>query len=234
MRTLATVTIKRLDAAKQRLASDVSPRFRAELVEAMLQDVLAALGKVRGFAQICVVTQDADAHRIAAAANAIVVCDPEQAGQSEAAMVGQRYAARHGYERVFLLPADTPLVDQAEIDGLLAQSHALGRVTIVPDRHGEGTNGLLMAPALALEPSFGKRSCARHRHLGQQAGLVTDIAAVESLALDIDTADDLAQLVTALTDDARGASYTRTVLARYGSQLELASRKRLAPRGGAH
>ena len=86
--------------------------------------------------------------------------DPDQPGQSQAAAIGIRYALAAGYERVLLVPGDTPLLDPAEVAALLAQrGHA---VAIVPDRHGTGTNALLLAPPDAIEPSFGPGSFERH------------------------------------------------------------------------
>jgi 2-phospho-L-lactate guanylyltransferase len=65
---------------------------------------------------------------------------------------------------------------------------------IVPDRHGTGTNALLLAPPDALEPSFGPGSCRRHAQLARRAGIAHVILPVPSLALDIDTPEDLTEL----------------------------------------
>ena len=65
---------------------------------------------------------------------------------------------------------------------------------IVPDRHGTGTNGLLLAPPGAIEPSFGPDSCARHRALAAAAGVSWRLERPRSLLLDIDTGADLAVL----------------------------------------
>ena len=47
---------------------------------------------------------------------------------------------------------------------------ALGDEVVVPDRHGTGTNGLLLTPPDAIAPSFGPGSCERHRALARAAG----------------------------------------------------------------
>ena len=70
-------------------------------------------------------------------------------------------------------PATAPRSTRRELDALLARARPRrGReVVIVPDRHGTGTNGLLLAPPDAIAPSFGPDSCERHRALARAAGV---------------------------------------------------------------
>ena len=77
----------------------------------------------------------------------------------------------------------------AEVDALLDR-HAGPCVVVVPDRHGTGTNALLLEPPDAIRPAFGPGS--RERHLGLAAGAVVD--EVPGLLLDVDTPEDLAAL----------------------------------------
>jgi 2-phospho-L-lactate guanylyltransferase len=60
----------------------------------------------------------------------------------------------------------------------------------VPDRHGAGTNVLVVAPPTAIEPAFGTDSRAAHRAAAAVAG-ATYLEAGGPLTLDVDTADDL-------------------------------------------
>ncbi len=86
-------------------------------------------------------------------------------------------------------------------------------VVIVPDRHGMGTNGLLLTPPDAIAPSFGPGSCARHQELARAAGANCRLERPASLLLDIDTGEDLAALRERLAGEPRaGARRTRTVL----------------------
>jgi 2-phospho-L-lactate/phosphoenolpyruvate guanylyltransferase len=82
----------------------------------------------------------------------------------------------------------------------------------VPDRHGTGTNGLLLSPPDAIAPSFGADSCERHRALALDAGVEVRIARPASLLLDIDTGADLAELRARLAELDGGAAQTRAVL----------------------
>jgi 2-phospho-L-lactate/phosphoenolpyruvate guanylyltransferase len=56
---------------------------------------------------------------------------------------------------------------------------------------------LLMTPPDALFPSFGPGSCRRHLANAQAAGIHAEVVKVPSLALDIDTPDDLDVLAAA-------------------------------------
>ena len=67
-------------------------------------------------------------------------------------------------------------------------------VVIVPDRHGTGTNGLLLTPPAAIAPAFGPGSRERHQAAAKAAGVDHAVVRLASLGLDVDTPDDLAAL----------------------------------------
>ena len=214
MRTLAVLPVKGFGAAKQRLAGLLGSGSRQALAQAMFSDVLASLRHVAGVDAIAVVTADRLAESTAVGHRVTVLPDRQQAGQSEAAISGARYALAGGYDRLLLVPADTPLLDPAELDGLLATASAGDvDVVIVPDRHGTGTNALLLAPPDAIEPSFGPRSFERHLGAAQAAGLSYSVESPPSLLLDIDTPEDLSELSARLEGGHGRAPLTRGALA---------------------
>ncbi|HEX2185133.1 MAG TPA: hypothetical protein VHN78_06480, partial [Chloroflexota bacterium] len=86
------------------------------------------------------------------------------------------------------------------------------QVVVVPDRHGTGTNALLLCPPDALAPSFGPGSLERHVGAAEAAGLRYAIHPLPSLGLDVDTADDLAELAVLLEQCRGRAPMTRGVL----------------------
>lgn len=199
MRTLAVLPIKSFDHAKQRLSGALGSGARQALAQAMFLDVLATLRRVESLEAVAVVTGDERAAAAARAERVLVVHDPEQAGQSAAATLGIRHALAAGFERVLLVPGDAPLLDPAEVEGLLRRSAAAGTaVTIVPDRHGTGTNGLLIAPPDAFAPSFGPGSLERHVAAARASGLEHRVERPASLLHDVDTPDDLAALAPLL------------------------------------
>jgi 2-phospho-L-lactate guanylyltransferase len=183
--------VKRFGRAKSRLG----PVDRASLAEAMVGDVMAALAQVDEL-EVLVVSCEP---RVESS-----VDDPVEAGHNSAALLGIREAMARGAERVLLVPGDCPALNPAELRDLLATEEP---VAIVPDRHGTGTNALLLAPPDRFVPSFGPGSFERHRALA--AGAPVRVATPPSLTHDVDTLDDLRAL-----DALGGAPRTRALLAR--------------------
>lgn len=213
MSTIAILPVKSFGAAKQRLAPALGAGSRQALAQAMFSDVLASLRRVPGVDAVAVVTADPVAESAALGERVAVLRDTESAGQSAAAMIGIRYAQAHGFDRVLLVPGDTPLLDPGEVAGVLRRALDNGvAAVVVPDRHGEGTNALLLTPPDSIEPSFGPGSCARHVAAARAAGVPCAVEAVPTLALDIDTGQDL-ELLAATLDARRGhAPATRGAL----------------------
>jgi 2-phospho-L-lactate/phosphoenolpyruvate guanylyltransferase len=211
MRTAAVLPVKSFGQAKQRLDAAVGRSERAELAAAMLGDVLAALRAVDGLAELIVVTAEPRAVGAARSAAAHVVDDPSETGQSDAARRGVEAAIARGADRALLVPGDCPALDPAEVGALLRDFAGAGLV-IVPDRHGSGTNALLIAPPNAIEPSFGPGSFARHAVLGAAAGVAVRVAQAPSLALDVDTPGDLVALRKALVALPAAAPRTRALI----------------------
>ncbi len=193
MSATAIVPVKRFAAAKQRLIGALEPERREELAGAMLADVLAALGRATELERVLVVTGEPAAADAAHAAGAEVTEDAEDSGHSRAALLGVARAQDADAELCALLPGDCPLLDAGELDAAIARS-ARGRVAVIPDRHGTGTNGLLLAPPDAIEPAFGEGSRDRHLGLAREAGWEAVLEPLPSLALDVDGPGDLAEL----------------------------------------
>jgi 2-phospho-L-lactate/phosphoenolpyruvate guanylyltransferase len=217
VRTLAILPVKTFDAAKQRLGDVLAAGSRGALAQAMFADVLAALRHVRSLDAIAVVTRDRVAESAALSHGVRVLRDDGQAGQSAAALIGIHAALAAGFERALLVPGDTPLLDPREVEGLLADAQERGLAAlIVPDRHGTGTNALLLRPPGAIEPSFGEGSLERHLGAARAAAVPYDMAVPASLTLDVDTPDDLAELSSLLEARRGRAQMTRGALAQLG------------------
>src|SRR5215211_5188750 len=166
MRTAAVLPVKSFGRAKQRLGAAVQQPARAGLAAAMVGDVLAALGRVEALGDVIVVTAEPRA-AAARAAGAHVVHDPGETGQSDAAALGVAAAVARGAARALLVPGDCPSLDSGEVAALLTGD---GSVVIVPDRHGTGTNALLLTPPEVMAPAFGPGSFARHTARAAAAG----------------------------------------------------------------
>jgi 2-phospho-L-lactate guanylyltransferase len=227
MRATAVLPVKRFGAAKQRLVEALDRAERAALAEAMLADVLIALERSALIAEVLLVTGEPRAAALAALAPEALVSvigDPDDEGHSAAAEIGIARAREAGARCVALLPGDCPLLEPEQLDDALA-GLGPGRVGVVPDRHGTGTNGLILSPPDAIHPAFGPGSRDRHLALAAAAGHESAVLAVESLALDLDTAADLDALARILEGEPGRAPATASALASLGTRRQAGSRR---------
>ena len=216
MRTAAILPVKRFDRAKSRLGASVAETLRGQLARAMVADVLRALADTATIERTIVVTCEPSLAQTAREHGAQLLPDGDELSQSDAVTQGVRSALADGFERALCIPGDCPALDPVELEALLAAngpgSDGAAQVVIVPDRHGTGTNGLLLTPPDAISPSFGPGSCERHRGLALAAGMSWRVERPPSLLLDIDTGADLAALRARLTESDAPAARTRAVL----------------------
>jgi 2-phospho-L-lactate guanylyltransferase len=221
VRTTAIIPVKRFGDAKQRLLERLDRPQRAAIVKAMLADVLVAVTAVDAVERVILVSGEGRAEKVALRhAQRVktpieVFVDPDDRGHSEAAVLGIIRAKSLGAAAVVLLPGDCPLLDPSELDAALERLEP-GRVTVVPDRHGTGTNALLMSPSDAIGPAFGEGSAERHRDRAERAGYEVAIEPIESLALDLDTPDDHTALAAILSVERGRAPATAEALGSLG------------------
>jgi 2-phospho-L-lactate guanylyltransferase len=221
MRATAIIPVKSFGHAKQRLLTTLDRPQRAKLVKAMLADVLQATTATEGIERVIVVTAEGRAERVALAharRTAVpieVLQEQGDRGHPEAATLGIVRAKAHGAACVALLPGDCPLLDPTELSDALERMGP-GRVAVVPDRHGSGTNALLMSPADAIAPGFGPGSRDRHADRAERAGFEVAVEPVASLGLDVDTPDDLDAMAAALHAHPERAPATAEALVELG------------------
>jgi 2-phospho-L-lactate guanylyltransferase len=211
--TAAILPVKRFALAKQRLAPALGEGSRRALAAAMFADVLGALRHSTLIDTVILVSSEPVVRDAAEDQALVLLQDAVEKGQSHATLTGLARASALGCERALLVPGDTPLADPLELDNLIANA-ALGEldVVIVPDRHGEGTNAVLLDPAGSFQPQFGPGSRERHEEQARRRGLRHSIEQVPSLLLDIDTPDDLAELRRAFEQQRARAPRTQGVI----------------------
>ncbi|ORA37666.1 2-phospho-L-lactate guanylyltransferase [Mycobacterium aquaticum] len=179
------IAVKRLTAAKTRLAPIFSASTREAVVLAMLVDTITAASAV---AAVTVVTPDEDAADAALQLGARVISDPTPAGHHNPlnnAITAAERELRGTSPNIVVLQGDLPALQPQELAGALAVAQAHPR-SFVGDRHGTGTSALF-AFGVPLRPEFGADSAARHRH----SGAIELTGAWPGLRCDIDTPDDL-------------------------------------------
>ncbi len=92
---------------------------------------------------------------------------------------------------MLVIPADLPLITPEDLRLILARVGEPPVVVVVPDRHRQGTNALLVCPAGLIEYDFGPDSFERHCERARQAGARLEVCELPSLALDMDLPEDL-------------------------------------------
>lgn len=212
MRTAAILPVKRIANAKQRLAASVDAELRPRLARAMVADVLEALARTPAIELTILVTGQEDIAEQGRARGAEVLFDAADGGQSAAVAVGCARALELGFERALCVPGDCPALTPGALSQLLGPPSA-GELVVVPDRHGSGTNALLLSPPDAIAPGFGPDSFERHCRAARGAGLQVRVERPPALLLDIDTGADLLELRARLAGAGDGAARTRALLA---------------------
>jgi 2-phospho-L-lactate guanylyltransferase len=212
VRPAAILPVKRFESAKQRLGDALGAGSRSALAAAMFSDVLAALERSRMVQAVIVVSGEEEVGDLVAGRDVTLIEDSSDKGQSSAARAGLARAAALGLDRAALVPSDCPLLDTAELEELFVRAAAGADVVIVPDRHGTGTNCLVLDPAGGFEPQFGPGSFERHLEQARARGLEAAVERPPSLTIDVDTGDDLIALGVALEQSHGRAPRTRGVL----------------------
>lgn len=169
--------------AKGRLADTLTASERESLARTCAETVVAAAHPLPVF----VVCSDELVAQWARKLGVTVV-DCATPGLDVAVATGCAAAITNGAEHVIIAHADLPLATRLQ--------HVIheGKVSIVPDRHRDGTNVLSFPTNSGFTTAYGPGSFDNHVRLAQDAGLEYLIIEDDSLALDLDTADDLGEL----------------------------------------
>lgn len=180
------VPLKRPERAKTRLAqSGVEDHQR--LAVAFAWDTIAAAAASPMVAGVWVVTDAADlvpkgAHHLA----------DQGSGDLNRALscAADAVQNQHPSWGIVALCADLPAL---RTEDLTAALQSCQQRCFVADAAGTGTTLLATPPGVPLSPAFGEGSAARH----EANGATPLAAALPTLRLDVDTADDLARAVNA-------------------------------------
>lgn len=187
----AIVPVKPLRRGKSRLAGTLSEDERAELNQALLQHTLSTLTDIKELEQVLVVSRDPHALTVARQHGARTVREDGQPELNTALTRATVVAKVHATRGVLILPADLPLISREDVLTLLEKAADPPVVVIAPDRHGKGTNALLISPSGLIEYDFGENSFQRHCERAKKAGARLEIVDLPSLGLDLDLPEDL-------------------------------------------
>ena len=190
-RLVAIIPVGSLDGAKSRLGAVLDAEERLDLTIRLARRTISAAVAAERVDEVLVVTPD-DAVRTLAVELGARPLRQRDSGLNQGILAGRAEALASGADAIVILPIDLPDIDGSAIDAVAASLDDAGRplVAVVPDRHGRGTNALLIAPPDAIGVCFGGDSAAAHEAAARAIGarlVVLD----GPLSLDLDTPDDL-------------------------------------------
>ena len=189
---MGILPVKSLLLAKQRIARKLGDEARRALASALLDDALA-LCATGDWVRWWVVTADPGVEHRARSFGFGVIEDPG-GGLNPALRSAVAYASERGATSITIVPADVPLGRRDDLLDIFDVG-ATSEMVVVPALRDGGTNALYMSRAGLIEPAFGPRSLQAHLAHASAAKLRCSILRLPRLELDIDRADDIADLL---------------------------------------
>jgi 2-phospho-L-lactate guanylyltransferase len=188
---VAIIPVGSLNGAKSRLGAVLDAEERLELTMLLARRTISAAVATDGVVETIVVTPDDAVRRLAETLGARPLLQRD-GGLNRGITAAREEAVAAGADAVVILPIDLPDVTPAAINAVLSPLADPRRplVAIVPDRHGRGTNALLIAPPDAIDVCFGGDSHDAHVAAARSAGARL-VELDGPLTLDVDTPDDL-------------------------------------------
>lgn len=196
---LAVIPMKDPSRAKTRLATALAPQEREALARGLFRSTIARLQEAVAMlpedaADIAVVSNSPVIARIARQAGLICIDDNDPGTLSLAVEAAADWAAAQGYEALCVLPGD--LADPSPDDLAQLLAYPLdGNSTVLCPATDLGTNALLVPLPCPFAFAYGQKSLIAHRQAAETAGLCPVVLPLDSLRVDVDTAEDLSCLL---------------------------------------
>ena len=186
----ALVPAKDPALGKSRLASVLSDDERCALNASLARHTLECCITVFGCRHTLVVTSSQTIGDEARSLGIEIVKEGGADGLNAALALAAARALELGAGAAFVVPTDLARLSEASLRGALSSLPAAPGCLVVPDRRGEGTNLLGLAPVRAGVFAFGGASRARHLERAKQLGYAVSEYHDQALALDIDLPSD--------------------------------------------
>ncbi|GIK54548.1 MAG: hypothetical protein BroJett015_02110 [Chloroflexota bacterium] len=167
----------------------LSPNERAALTQFLLQRTLGVLATSGVVERVVVVSRDTVVQQMATTYDALTLAESSTAGLNGAIQEGARLAAVAHAARLLVLPTDLPLLTAADVR-TLANNTSPQAVGICPDRHEQGTNGLLLPAPVDFPFQFGEGSFQKHMMAARYGRLTPQIMRTPGWQFDLDTVED--------------------------------------------
>lgn len=187
----ALIPVKSLSLGKSRLSGQYDLDHRIRLTHDSLRRAVHVLQSVSRVNEIVVISRDG---RVAEWAEGwrISFIHEHQSGLNAALHEARSRYADAG--AILVLPSDLVALSVTDVQAMLEaadQADEARCVVIAPDRHGHGTNALLLKPPNVIDFEFGMDSAARHAERAFSSGVQPIWFRSDSISLDLDSPDDV-------------------------------------------
>jgi 2-phospho-L-lactate guanylyltransferase len=189
-RVVAIVPVGAIEGAKSRLGAVLDAEERRDLALRLADATVHAAVATPGIDETLVVTPDDEVRDLALRAGARPLRQ-RSGGLNDGLRQARAEAVAAGARAILVLPIDIPQISADLLEPMVALADTpTPVVAIVPDRHGRGTNALLLSPPDVIEFCFGGDS--KDAHLGAARAVGARVEVLDGpLTLDIDTPEDL-------------------------------------------
>ncbi|MDB5985669.1 MAG: cofC [Nevskia sp.] len=189
MSVFIVLAVRPFDEGKTRLAAVLTSAARRALCERLYRHVLTVAIQVLPATQVLVVSRSESVRQIARDACAIAISETGF-DLNQALSQGADRCRDLSAKAILTLAGDLPELAPCELLRMIDRQHG-NQAVIAPDRHGRGTNALLVPANSAIRYRYGKDSFLLHQQAAKAAGLCITPIHRPGLALDIDWLEDL-------------------------------------------
>lgn len=194
------IPLRSLREGKMRLSSRYDAEVRAKLIESMAHKVVMAAQDL----DVLVVYDSPEVEPWAKERDAMTL-RPDAPGLNRAISAGRDHLRALGYARIVIAHADLPHAVDLRI------ANEKNGITIVADRHRDGTNVMSLPTGIDFTFAYGPGSFRSHLDISRRLGIEPLVLDDPLLAWDVDHPDDLADSDTleAVTETSSSAESLR-------------------------
>jgi len=195
MKVYVILPVKNLSQSKTRLSSILNSKEREALSLMMLKDVLKALSLAKKVEETIVISSDLTVLNLYKEFNFKPLIESTKENLNSAINEAIQFSLSEGAQAVLILPSDIPLIKPEDINTVINECEGPSSVIISPSKRGDGTNALLLYPPTILNVAYGENSFNIHVERALKAGAKLKVIKLFRIALDIDTIEDLKELI---------------------------------------
>lgn len=188
-KTYAIIPVSRFSQAKTRLSPTLTPLERENLLKAMLKDVISSIRD--GVNEVVVISSDRNVLNFVKDLDVICLKEEGHTDLNGALTQAVNWCSENA-DQVLIVPSDVPLIHHSQAQEMVELSNKWP-VVITPAKGG-GTNALL-CPTKGIRMKFGDCSFFQHLNQAENAGLHRYIYDSFYLSLDVNTAEDLGEIM---------------------------------------